>query len=146
MTKFFFCLMVITALFITACDSQPTAVPFGTLTAQDVFDAFEAAGRDVQNIQRAMQIGRGAPTTFTDRYTFEIGSISPSGGQVLVFSSDSGMQAWRDYIETLRNDRNTRREVVYVYENRNIMLQLSSVLPIDEANDFRDTFADMTSP
>jgi hypothetical protein len=146
MSRLFFCLLVVIALLTTACGGQATAVPFNTFTAQNVIDAMQDAGRDIQNVQRAMQIGRDAPATFSDRYTFEIGLIAPQGGQILVFNSDSDMQAWRDYIEHLRNDRTRRREVVYVYENHNIMLQLSSALPIDEANDFRDTFADIIAP
>ncbi|MFN8375628.1 MAG: hypothetical protein U0694_22495 [Anaerolineae bacterium] len=51
------------------------------------------------------------------------------------------MQAWRDYIEQLRNDRLTRRDVVYVYEHANVMVQVNSTLPIDEANLFRDAVA-----
>jgi len=90
-----------------------------------------------------MQVGRDAPTTYNDRYIFEIPSIAPQGGQILIFSSDANMQAWRDYIELLRQDRVTRRDVVYVYENANVMVQVNSNLPVDDANVFRDTVANL---
>lgn len=142
MLRLCFCLLLLaTALLSSACDTAPTAIPFGTYSAQNVLDAFESAGLDILNIQRAMQVGRDAPTTFSDRYTFEIGLIAPLGGQVLVFNSDADMQAWRDYIQRLRDDRVTRRDVVYVYENHNVMVQVNSALPVDEANLFRDVVA-----
>ena len=137
-------LLLISTLLISACGAnQPTAIPFGTYSAQNVIDALQAAGLDLQNIQRAMQVGRDAPTTYNDRYIFEIPSIAPQGGQILIFSSDANMQAWRDYIELLRQDRVTRRDVVYVYENANVMVQVNSNLPVDDANVFRDTIANL---
>ncbi len=142
MLRFFSCLLLfVITLLISACGTAPTAVPFGTYSAQQVIDVFQAAGLDIQNVERVMQIGRDAPSTFSDRYIFGIPLIAPSGGQILVFNSDADMQAWRDYITSMRNDQQRRREVVYVYENANIMVQINANLPIDEANRFRDAVA-----
>jgi hypothetical protein len=137
------CVLLLSIVLLTACGAPaaPTAVPFATYTAQQVLDAFASAGLDIQNVQRDMQVGRDTPTTFSDRYTFEIPIVAPNGGQIVIFDSSANMQAWRDYIEQLRNDRLTRRDVIYVYENHNVMVQVNANLPLEEANRFRDVVA-----
>jgi hypothetical protein len=142
--KYLFLIFFILLVTLTACAQQaPTAVPFATYTAQNVLDAFERAGLDVTNPERDMLVGRDAPATFSDRYVFEIGLVAPQGGQILVFSSNADMQAWRDYIESLRASTATRRDVVYVYENANIMVQINANLPVNEANRYRDAVASL---
>lgn len=120
---------------------QPTAVPFVRFGAQDVFNAFAQASLEMQNPEKSMVIeGRGAPSEFSDRYLFEIPRIAPSGGQIIVFANASQLQAWQAYIEKLRNDSDTRRNVVFVYFNQNVMLQLNPMLTNPEAFAYRDAF------
>lgn len=138
-------LLAMIALFGAGCDAlnppQPTAIPFQQLSAEDVFNAFARAGLQLQNPQKEMIVqGRGAPTQFADRYVFEIPRVAPAGGQVLVFSDAAQLQAWQEYIDRLRNDSATRRDVVYVYVNQNVMLQLSASLTNLEASAYRDAF------
>ncbi|MFN8375629.1 MAG: hypothetical protein U0694_22500 [Anaerolineae bacterium] len=74
-------LCAVLVLLAAGCGTAPTAIPFATLTAQNVLDALAAANLDVINVQRAMPGSeRDAPATFSDRYTFEIGSIAPQQG------------------------------------------------------------------
>lgn len=138
-------LLAMIALFGAGCDvlnpPQPTAIPFQQLSAEDVFNAFARAGLQLQNPQKETTVqGRGAPTGFADRYVFEIPRVAPAGGQVLVFSDAAQLQAWQEYIDRLRNDSATRRDVVYVYVNQNVMLQLSASLTNLEAAAYRDAF------
>jgi hypothetical protein len=92
-----------------------------------------------------MNVGaRGAPSEFSDRYLFEVPRIAPLGGQVIVFASAQQLQAWQDYIERLRNDSTTRRDVVYVYVKDNVMVQLSASLTTAEANAYRDAVVALT--
>lgn len=120
---------------------QPTTVPFARFGAQDVFNTFARASLEMQNPEKSMLVqGRGAPTEFSDRYLFEIPGIAPAGGQVIVFADASQMQAWQAYIDKLHNDSATRRDVVYVYFNANVMLQLNAMLTVQEANAYRDAF------
>lgn len=138
-------LLAMIVLFSAGCGAlnppQPTAIPFQQISAEDVFNAFGRAGLQMQNPQKEMIVqGRGAPNEFADRYVFEVPRVAPAGGQVLVFSNAEQLQAWQDYIERLRNDSNTRRDVVYVYVNQNAMLQLSASLTNLEATAYRDAF------
>ena len=120
---------------------QATAIPYDHLSAQDVFNAFAKAGLQMQNPQEDTTIaGRGAPTQFKDRYTFEVPDIAPAGGQVIVFSSPDEAQAWQNYITQLRSSTDTRRDVVYVYFTANLMLQLDTGLTNAEAGNYRDAF------
>ncbi|NWF69297.1 MAG: hypothetical protein HXY40_09430 [Chloroflexi bacterium] len=128
------------ALLLAACGgpAAPTATPFARYSAQNIIDAFQNAGLGLQNVERDMLVGRDAPGNFSDRYVFQIASIAPQGGQILVFNRDADMQAWRDYIAQLRNSTVTRRDVVYVYEYANIMIQLNSNLAPDVAARFAE--------
>ncbi len=136
--------LVLLAILAAGCGilnpQQPTAVPYDTLGAQDVFNAFARAGLQMQNPVQDLVVSRGAPTGLKDRYTFEIPSIAPAGGQVIVFSSPDQSQAWQDYITKLRNDSTQRRNVVYVYFKGNLMLQLNPSLTNDQAAPYRDAF------
>lgn len=118
-------------------EPEPTPIPFNRFNAQNVFDAFSRAGLQVQNLQRDMLIGRDAPSTFSDRYIFEIERIAPSGGQILIFSTPDDMHAWQTYIDTLRANANTRRDVIFVYTYGNVMLQMNANLFPNEADAFR---------
>ena len=60
-----------------------------------------------------------------------------------MFANASQMQAWQTYIEKLRNDSDTRRDVVFVYFNHNLMLQLSPQLTNQQAIPYRDAFMAM---
>lgn len=117
-----------------------TPLPFDRFSAQQMFEAFQAAGLSVQNAQSNTAAGRGAPLTFNERYTFEIARIAPGGGQVVIFRTPEDLQAWLDYIATLRNDPQQRRNVVYVYTNSNALLQLNADLTNQEAEAFRSVF------
>jgi hypothetical protein len=131
---------------IAACSSIPglqptnTPIPFARFNAQQVFDAFAAAGLGFQNPVSDLQAGRGAPLTFNERYIFEIPRIAPLGGQVVIFRTPDDLQAWEEWIADLRNDPTTRRDVVYVYTNGNAMIQLNASLTNVEAGAFRDVF------
>lgn len=115
----------------------PTVLPFNRLAAQPVLDAFNRAGLGVQNVRRDMLIGRDAPATFSDRYIFEIASIAPNGGQVLVFNTPADLAAWEDYITGLRADPTTRRAVIYVYTHANVLIQVNAALTNQQADAFR---------
>ena len=120
---------------------QPTTVPFARFGAQDAFNAFARASLEMQNPEKSMVIqGRGAPSEFSDRYLFEVPRIAPVGGQIIVFADAGQLQAWQAYIEKLRNSSDTRRDVVFVYFNQNLMLQLNPLLTNQEAFAYRDAF------
>ncbi|MFQ3566014.1 MAG: hypothetical protein SNJ59_03355 [Aggregatilineales bacterium] len=125
--------------------SQPTPVPFDRHTAEDVLRAFSVAGLPVQNVQRDMLIGRGAPSTFSDRYVFEIERIAPLGGQILIFSTAGALAEWENYIAQLRANSSTRRDVVYVFVKDNVMLQVNAALTTQEANAFRAALNSLSS-
>lgn len=146
-------LRTITALLLifvlAACGSlggqpQPTALPYNLYTAQDAINAFTAAGLDVIAPVREMQVQRGAPSTFVDRMTFQITGVAPGGGQILVFSTPEGMAEWQAYIERLRSDSATARDVSYVYTYGNIMIQVNANLIPRVAQAYRDALAQMT--
>lgn len=144
----FILLLTMTALF-TGCASigigEPTStpIPFNRYTAQDVISAMSAAGVQAQNVQRDLVVGRGAPSTFIDRYIFEIPRIAPAGGQILIFETPAGLSEWQDYISRLRSDNSTRRDVVYVYVKDNVMLQVNANLTTQEASAYRDALMGM---
>ena len=120
---------------------QPTAVPFVRYGAEAVFNAFGRAGLQIQNPEKNMTVsGRGAPSGFSDRYLFEIPRIAPAGGQIIVFSTPDQLKAWQHYIETLRANAETRRDLVYTYVKENVLLQLSANLTNEEAQGYRDAF------
>jgi len=116
----------------------PTPLPFNLHTAQQVLDAFRAAGLSVINPTREMQVGRGAPTSFRDRYVFAIEGVAPNGGQVLIFDTPEALAQWTAYIERLRANSATRRDVSYVYTFRNVMIQINADLPLRTAQAYRD--------
>ncbi|MCC6803142.1 MAG: hypothetical protein IT319_09675 [Anaerolineae bacterium] len=120
---------------------EPTTVPFARFGAQDVFSAFARASLEMRNPEKALVVqGRGAPGEFSDRYLFEIPRIAPAGGQIIVFADAGQMQAWQAYIDKLRSDSDTRRDVVFTYFNQNVMLQLNPMLTNQEAAAYRDAF------
>ena len=53
------------------------------------------------------------------------------------------MQAWQTYIDRLRANANTRRDVIYVYVVGNVMLQLNANLFPAEADAFRTALFSM---
>jgi hypothetical protein len=148
MIRFVFTLLCLGAA-LSGCASfgigqqPPTPLPYNLYTAQNALDAFSAAGLSVINPAREMQVGRDAPNTFSDRYTFAIDEVAPNGGQVLVFATPEAMAEWNTYIERLRANSATRRDVSYVYVQGNIMLQLNANLLPRTAQAFRDALAAM---
>jgi hypothetical protein len=132
-------------LLLAGCGSQPTPTPFALYTADDVLNALTNAGVSVVSPERDMTAGRDAPSGFIDRYTFiiNIRDIAPNGGQLLVFDNAAAMDEWRQYIERLRGSSATRREVVYVYEKGNVMLQVNANLTNAEAEAYRDALMAM---
>lgn len=143
-------ILIATAAFLTGCGAnlpfvspQSTPVPFVRFSAQDVLDTFSAAGLSVDNPVRQISAGRDDPGEFSDRYVFEIPRIAPAGGQIVVFDDPQDLAAWQAYIDRLRNDSATRRNVVYVYVNGNVMLQLNNALTANEATAYRQAFEGM---
>ncbi len=124
-------------------EPAPTEIPFARFTSQDVLNAFSTAGITIEVIQREMLIGRDAPSTFIDRYTFQVPRIAPSGGQLLIFENEAGLAEWENYISRLRADVATRRDVSYVYINSNALVQVNANLTPPEANQFRDAVASL---
>lgn len=124
---------------------SPTAtpLPFALYDAQDVFAAFAAAGLDVTIPEEQVISGRDDPADYKERVVFEIPSIAPLGGQVITFDNADQLAAWQAYIESLRNNSNTRRSVIYVYFKNNVMLQVNSTLTNAQANEFRAAFEGM---
>ncbi|MDZ4765151.1 MAG: hypothetical protein SGI73_11425 [Chloroflexota bacterium] len=140
---------VILALALVGCDAlpgsapQPTALPYNLYTPQDAINAFTAAGLDALVPTREMNLSRGAPLTFNDRMIFQIAPVAPSGGQILAFDTPEAMAEWNTYIEQLRADSATRRDVSYVYTYGNILLQVNADLPPRTAQAYRDALAQM---
>lgn len=134
--------ILLCGLLLSACGGEEAAtpVPFARFDAQQVFDALTAAGLTIQNPVSNTNAGRGAPLTFNQRYVFEIPRIAPQGGQVVIFRTTEDLKAWEDWIATLRNNPDTRRDVVYVYTNGNALLQLNANLTNQEASAFRQVF------
>ncbi|MBE2272042.1 MAG: hypothetical protein IAE80_27655 [Anaerolinea sp.] len=126
--------------------SAPTAtpLPFALFSAQDVFDVFSRAELGVQNIAEQNLPAREDPSSFGERFVFEIQAIAPLGGQIVVFDTPDQLAAWQAYIERLRNSSATRRNVVYVYFRNNLMLQLNNTLTTAQATAFRLAFEEMT--
>jgi hypothetical protein len=118
--------------------TAPTPVPFALYSAQTVIDAFTNNGAPIANVQRSTLIGRGAPNTFSERYTFEVPRIAPNGGQILVFDTAEALAEWQTYIEQLRNDPAQRRSVIYVYVRRNVMVQINAELTNSEARRYEE--------
>lgn len=145
MRKHYLFVLVLAILGVAAgCESLPfgqaaaTEIPFNRFTAQEVFNSFSQAGLQVNSVTRDMLTGRDAPGGFRDRYVFEIPRVAPLGGQVLIFDTPAAMGEWVAYVESLRADRATRRDVIYVYPYANVMLQLNANLLPAEANAFRE--------
>jgi hypothetical protein len=146
MVKRYLVLLLLAMLALAGCDGGvpgPTAVPFQRHTGQDVLNALASAGLSVDQSQRDMTVGRDAPATFSDRYIFEIASVAPNGGQVLVFSDAASMQTWVDYLDRLRNNTDTRRDVIYTYVHNNVILQINTNLMPDEANQYKEALEGM---
>ena len=140
---YLFALLLTMLVLAGGCESSPfgqsaTEVPFARFTAEDVFNGFSQAGLQADNVTRDMLMGREAPNSFSDRYVFEIPRIAPLGGQVLIFDTPEAMGEWIAFIERLRADPDTRRDVVYVYPFANVMIQVNAGLYPDEANAFRE--------
>lgn len=114
----------------------PTALPFARFTSASVLAAFEQAGVVVQNPTREMLVGRDAPARFADRTLFEIPRIAPAGGQIIVFNTPEELAVWQTYIDQQRADPATRRNVIFVYINSNVLVQLNANLTPQEADAF----------
>jgi hypothetical protein len=144
-------LLATTAALLTGCGSgllpflnpTPTPIPFVQFSAQDVFDALAAAGVTVESVESVAMPGRDDPAGFSERYAFQVPSIAPAGGQVIVFEQPADLAAWQAYIDGLRGNSATRRSVVYVYFNGNVMLQLNNALNLRDAEAFREAFEAM---
>jgi hypothetical protein len=140
MKRYLAAALIAIAMMIAACASEPPPPPFNTLSAQRVVDALNAAGAVVQNPVSDMVVGRNAPNTFAERIVFQIPSIAPEGGQIVIFRTPADLEAWQRYIETQRADPTLRRSLIYVYVNRNALLQLNAGLLPNEAALYSDAF------
>lgn len=142
-------ILAMLALLVGACDvinpPQPTPIPYEQVDAQEVLNAFARAGLPVDNPTQERLAPRGAPSEFRDRWFFEIPSVAPAGGQIVIFASQEQADAWVEYIERLRNDSLTRRDVVYTYFHENAMLQLNTMLSNADAARYRDAFMGITT-
>ncbi len=142
MLKRYLALLVI-AIFLAACETlnpQPTVtpIPFDLYDVQDVFTAFARTGLPIGGLEQSLLISREGPTSLKDRWVFEIPRIAPAGGQVVVFANQQQRSEWETYIDTLRADADTRRDVVYTFFHKNIMMQLNSGLTNQESSAYRD--------
>ena len=140
MPKRYLALWLIAILVLVACAPQATPPPFARFSSQQIIDGLNAAGATIQNPIQDTIVGRDAPVTFSERVVFQIPSITPEGGQVLIFRTAQDLQAWTDYITSLQASADTRRSVIYVYTNQNAMLKLSANLTNAEATRYRDAF------
>jgi hypothetical protein len=111
----------------------PTPLPFFRHTAEEVLAALNSAGLSVQGAQRDIIVGRDAPLTFSDRYTFVIDTVAPNGGQIVVFDNPNGLQEWQAWITSLQSSSSTRRDVIYTFVHNNILMQLNAGLLPDQA-------------
>lgn len=145
MKRYLAILLIAISAFLTACAGEPPPPPFDQLTAQEVVDALKAAGATVQNPIADMVVGRDAPNTFSERIVFQIPSIAPDGGQIVIFRTPGDLQTWQQYVDTLRSDPNERRSVVYVYVHQNALLQLNANLLPDEASRYSTAFSNIGS-
>jgi hypothetical protein len=138
-------LAIALSLLLAACgDTGGSNGPsFAKYTAQDGLNALGQAGLSVQGAQSDTSVGRGAPSTFSARLTFIIADVAPNGGQVLSFNTQADMQAWQDYIDGLKRDPATRRDVTYTYFNHNLMLQINANLIPPEAAKYQAAFMAM---
>jgi hypothetical protein len=142
-------LCLVCGLWISACsglqggEPTPTERPWARFRSEDVINALQAVGLSLENLDSNLAAGRGAPLTFSERFTFEIPRIAPNGGQIVIFANQEAMDAWTEWIVDLRNDPETRRDVVYVYTNHNALIQLNAGLTNQEAAAYRDTFLSM---
>lgn len=148
MSKQYSVLLLTIAVLLAGCGiinpPAPTPQPYNKYTAQDVIRAFNAAGLSVINAQRDMLTGRDAPSSHSDRYTFEMEDLPiGSGGQILVFDSAEGQSEWQQWFDTLRSDPATRSSVIYVFSKDNIILQLNTALMPADANRYRDALNGM---
>lgn len=145
MKRYLAILLIAISAFLAACAGEPPPPPFDQLTAQEVVDALNAASATVQNPVADMVVGRDAPNTFSERIVFQIPSIAPDGGQIIIFRTSADLQAWQSYIDTLRADPDERRSVIYVYVNQNALLQLNANLLPDEASRYSTAFTNLGS-
>lgn len=122
----------------------PTALPFNLFTAQQVLNALTAANVSIIEPTREMLVGRGAPGGFSDRYVFQIGKVAPFGGQVMTFATPEDLAEWESYVNQLKANSSTARDVSYVYVFHNVMLQVNANLTLNEAHAYRDALTAMT--
>lgn len=139
--KRYLVLLVLAMSLLAGCGSaanEATSEPFARYSAQDVLDAMTKAGLSVENPQRALAAAQGAPLSFNDRYVFEIlvRNQPPNRGQVLVFNSPDAMKKWQDYITTQKASSETRRNWLFVFERKNVLVQVDPDLTNDEAEQY----------
>ena len=137
--KRYLVLLLLTMLALAGCGAPPapTVVPFARYDAQTVLSALVDAGLSGVTPTRDRVVGRDAPGGFSDRYVFEIASVAPLGGQVLIFDTADGLAAWQAYIDSLRASSATRRDVANTFVHGNVLLQVNADLPLDEAAAYR---------
>ena len=140
--KRYLVLLVLAMSLLAGCGvgaSEPTSEPFARYKAQDVLDAMTKADLSVENPQRVLAAADGVPLSFNDRYVFQIlvRDQPPNRGQILVFNSPEAMKKWKDYITTQKASSATRRDWLFVFERKNVLLQIDPDLTNDEADQYR---------
>lgn len=127
-------------LVMAACGGQSAATPepFARYKAVDVLKGLTDAHLSVVNPQRGLAAAAGAPLSFNDRYSFNI--ALPNGtmdsGQLLIFNSPEALKKWQDFITTQKASSETRRNWLFVYTYKNVMLQVSPDLSNDQAEQY----------
>ena len=110
-------------------------MPFDALSAQDVFNAFARAGLEIQNPEKKMTCQRARRAERLQRPLPVRNSAHRArrGADHRLCHARINCRRGRHYIDKLRGNSDTRRDVVYIYVKDNVMLQLSANLTNAEA-------------
>lgn len=103
---------------------------FKKYNADQVVAAIQKAGLPISDVQVQQIGGTQAPATEVESKQFVIASVAPNGGQILIFDSQSGLDAKKAWYAKYPD------LAPYVYVKGNAMLQLNSGLPKVEAEKY----------
>ncbi len=106
---------------------------FQKYTAQNVVDAISKSGLSIESVKDQQIGGSAAPATEVESKEFIIKSISPNGGQILVFKDKKGLDSMKEWFDKFPD------LAPYVYVKGNVILQLNSGLPVSEAEKYKET-------
>ncbi len=139
------CVLAMSLSVLAACGAQSAATPepFAKYKAVDVLRALTAANLSVVSPQRSLAAAPGAPLSFNDRYTFTIPTVAPAGGQVMIFNTPDALKKWQDYISNQKANSDTRRNWLFVFTSKNVMLQVSPDLTNEEAEQYHQALENL---